>query len=495
MRPSTPRRRFPLLIALPLLCACVKAPPRVEPEVVAAPPESWSSATHVDGELLDRWWTAFDDPQLTRIVEAALASNLDLSAAASRVDQAIERAKIAGADLQPSVSAGVRASRSQQNFVGLPIPGGGTVLTSTATTVGASLDVSWEVDLWGRLRADARAAVADLQATEADYHAARLSIAAQTAKIWFAIAEAQQQVDLARTSADSFHRLTEQVRARFVSGVRSALDLRLAISNEAAAESAFEARRRQLDGLVRQLETIVADYPDADLLARFELSDLSEMPPPVPTGLPSELVTRRPDLVAAERRLAAADQRFLAARRSLYPRLTLTASGGTVSDQLGDLLDGDFAVWSIAGGLLQPVFQGGRLRAQVRLGDAVADEALSRYADTVLTAFAEVERTLAAEQYLVRQEQHLSESAKQLTAAERLAEERYRNGVGGYLAVLESQTRAFVAQSSLLELKRVRLDNRIDLHLALGGDFTDPRLDIETIPESPTVAVTEEEPS
>ncbi len=201
---------------------------------------------------------------------------------------------------------------------------------------------------------------------------------------------------------------------------------------------------------------------------------MPQLPGPVPVGLPAELVARRPDLVSAERRLAAADERLRQARRQLYPRFSLTAGGGTVSDQLGDLVDGDFRVWSLLANLTQPLFQGGRLRAGVDRAAAGSDELLAAYAGLALDAFREVESALAAEQHLIERERHLAEAARQLGAARRLAEDRYRSGLGDYLLVLESQTRELVAESELLSLRRELLHNRIDLHLALGGGFGEP---------------------
>jgi NodT family efflux transporter outer membrane factor (OMF) lipoprotein len=376
-----------------------------------------------------------------------------------------------GADLEPSVGVGLDATRQRANFIGFPIGGAGGVPSATFETFGVSLETSWEVDLWGRVRAGARAAVAEMQASEADLRGARLSIAAQTAKIWFSILEARQQIALAEESVESFVLSAEQVRSRYESGIRPALDLRLALSNLAGAEALLELRRTQLDRAVRQLEVLLGRYPDGNILETLVAGGLPRTPDPVPAGLPSELLIRRPDLVAAERRLVASDQRYLAARRSLYPRLTLTASGGTRSASLNDLLDGDFKVWSLLGGLTQPLFQGGRLRAGVEQADAASRETLSFYVGSVLSAFAEVESSLAAEGYLAEREVHLAEAAEQLVAARRLAEQRYRNGVGIYLVVLESQTRALTAESELLVVRRQRLENRVDLHLALGGGF------------------------
>jgi NodT family efflux transporter outer membrane factor (OMF) lipoprotein len=458
---------FPTIV---LLTACVSAPERLQPEIHVTIPESYGTPAN-PGALETEWWNRFQDDHLPSLIGLALESNYNLHAAVARLDRATAEARIAGADLKPNLGVSVSGGRQRQNFVGFPFGTGDEVPSSTFDRAGLSLDASWEIDLWGRIRASARSAVAEWQATEADLRAVRLSIAAQTAKTWFAVLEAGQQATLARESVESFRRTAEQVRARYAMGIRGALDLRLALSNLAAAEALLELRRIQYDRATRQLEVLLGRYPDGSILEAHPPGDLPGSLDPVPAGLPAELLARRPDLVAAERRLAAADQRYLSARRALYPRLTLTASGGTVSEALADLLNGDFRVWSLLGGLTQPLFQGGKLRAGVKRADAVSDEALALYVGRALEAFAEVESELAAGGRLAKQELHLAEAARQLRAARGLAEERYRTGVGFYLVVLESQTRALTAESALLALRRERLNNRINLHLALGGGF------------------------
>lgn len=463
-----------LLMLLLLTVACVGAPARQQPETGVDPPRHWSTAV-VEDPPVDDWWNGFRDEHLDTLIRIALEQNRDLQAAVHRVDRAAAEARIAGADLKPGLGASASASRQRQNFIGLPIPGSsGTVLSTTSTRLGLSLDTSWEIDLWGRMRAGARAAVAELQAVESDLRGARLSIAGQTSKVWFALVEAAQQVELASSSAESFRDVAEQVRTRYVEGLRPAVDLRLALSNLAAAEALLERRRVQLDRTMRQLEVLLGRYPAGTLTERFPARGMPELPGPVPVGLPAELVARRPDLSSAERRLAAADERLRQARRSLYPRFSLTASGGTASDQLDDLLDGDFRVWSLLGNLTQPLFQGGRLRAGVERAAAGREELVAAYAGLALDAFREVESALAAEQHLLERKRHLAEAALQLGAARRLAEDRYRSGIGSYLLVLESQTRELAAESELLTLRRELLENRVDLHLALGGGFGGP---------------------
>jgi NodT family efflux transporter outer membrane factor (OMF) lipoprotein len=331
-----------------------------------------------------------------------------------------------------------------------------------------SVDVAWEADLWGRLSARAKAGLADFQASSSDLQAARLSLAGQAVKTWFAIAEAQQQLSLTEATVESWRASAEQVRDRFEEGIRSSLDLRLALANLAGAEALLVERKRQLDRAVRQLEVLLGDYPDKSV---SRPAGLGVTPPPIPAGLPAEILSRRPDLVAAERRLASADQRVLAARRDLYPRLSLTAAGGTASRALQDLVDGDFSVWSLVGNVVQPLFQGGRLRAGVDQAESVQDELLAGYAGSALRAFAEVETALAAESLLAEQEAALAQAAEQSREARLLAEDRYGSGLEDFITVLESQRRSLQADGELIAAKRLRLENRVDLHLALGGGF------------------------
>jgi len=209
-----------------LATACASAPPVEHPALDIERPEVWTAEDLPEGQIDVTWWEDFDDGGLASAVDIALVQNYDLRAAAARLEQAAQDARAAEGDLQPTVQGTFNGSRRKQNFVGFPIPGGeGTVLSTVSTNFGVSLDVSWEIDLWGRLRNSARAALADLQASAADLRAAQLSIAGQTTKAWFAIAEAQQQVDLSSQTVQSFRSAAEQVRERFEAGIRPALDL------------------------------------------------------------------------------------------------------------------------------------------------------------------------------------------------------------------------------------------------------------------------------
>ena len=434
--------RLRLLTAVCLLAAgCASAPPVKHPALDIELPEDWTTRDVTNGQLDVTWWEDFGDGGLATAVDIALSQNYDLRAAAARLEQAAADAQAADGDLQPTVQGTFNGSRRKQNFIGFPIPGGeDRVLSTVSTNYGISLDVSWEIDLWGRLRNTARAALADLQASAADLRAAQLSIAGQTTKAWFAIAEAQQQVDLSQETVQSFRSSAEQVQGRFEAGIRPALDLRLALLNLSNAEAQLQQRRQQFDAATRQLELLLGQYADG----MFDTPAwLPQTIPSVPAGVPADLVARRPDLVAAERELTAFLVRADVARTDLLPRLSLTGATGTATNGLRSLIDGDFGVWSLLGNIVAPLWQGGRLRAQVD----------------------------RAEEFLVERERHLTESTLQARAAERLAEERYRAGLETYITVLDSQRSAVNAEAELIAARRIRLENRVDLYLALGGGF------------------------
>ncbi len=483
-RRRSPAARAPLFTAgaALVLVACATGPPPAPLELGVEPPERWTAAASgaatpaapaTAPATAPAWWSAFGDAELDRLVDLALEATRDLAAAAARVEAAGAQARIAGAGLAPQAALGADAGRRRQNFIGLPIPGReGGALSSLSTTFGGALTLSWEADLWGRLAAGRSAARAELDASRADLDGARLSLAGQTARAWFAAVEAAGQVELAERTLETRRLTRDQIRRRFEAGLRTALDLRLAIANHAAAEAALAGRRRQLDASVRRLELLLSRYPGAELAGRVAGRALPAPPPAPPAGLPAELVTRRPDLAAAERRLEAAGLSIRQARAALYPRLALTGSAGRLSGEVGDLLDSDFSVWSLASSLLQPLFQGGRLRAGVDLAEARYEELAERYAQTVLRAFAEVELALAAEEHLTRQADALAVAAEQSAEAERQAEDRYRAGLGPYLAVLEAQRQAADTRSRLLETRRQLLDARVDFHLALGGGWS-----------------------
>ena len=466
-------RRADMRLALALLAGagCSGAIPELQPPPLPEQtPGQWlAGATTGPVDPAEAWWQRLGGNPLAELVAECLAHNHDLSAAVARLDAAGVQARLAGAALAPTLSAELDALRQRQVFVGLPI--GGQGLATTFSSYGVSLTASWELDVWGRVRAGQSAALGELAATAADLRGTQLSLAAQTARVWFALTEAQLQHDLAVSTVASFTETVARVQARFAQGTRPALDLRLALANLAQAEALREQRQELKERTLRQLELLLGRYPAGKATPG---ADLPEAAYPVPAGLPAELLRRRPDLVAAERRLAASDRRVAEATAALYPRIALTTTAGAASAELEDLVDSDFFVWNLVGNLSAPIFAGGRLRGEVALQEARLREAAAVYAQSVLRAFTEVETALAAEQALGRRVQQLAAAAEASGAAQRLAEERYEAGLTELVTVLEAQRRALEARVALLSVRRQKLDARIDLHLALGGGLPLP---------------------
>jgi NodT family efflux transporter outer membrane factor (OMF) lipoprotein len=454
------------LLLLSALAAC-SLPAATPPDLPFEPPPHWT-AGGIAGDPRADWWSSFRDDRLAAAVREAVEKNPGLRAAAARVDAALAQARAAAGSELPSVNGSLSASRRVQNFVGLPIPGGPPVLTSRADAFGASLDIGWELDLWGRLRAVRTAADADADAETLDLAAARHSLAAQTLKAWFAAVEARRQVDIATGRVESDRLFADRVRDRYDRGLRPSVELRFALSTLAASEALAHARAQQRDATIRQLELLLGRYPAAATLLSDDLPALPSQPP---AGLPAQILSRRPDLFALERRLHASQARIHEARVSLLPKIPLTGSVGTSSSELKDVLDGDFGVWSIAAGLLAPIFEGGRIRAGVDAAKARSRQLDALYVDAALRAFAEVETALAAEVILTRRQVAIESALEQSRAASVLAERRWAAGLDDLLPVLEARRAASESESQLLSVRRLRLDNRVNLHLALGGAF------------------------
>ena len=454
------------LLASILLVGCGTAPIQRVPDTVRVPEPIAIRAE--PSSISTPWWSDFADPSLGDLIAESRRSNFDLKAAAGRMKAAAAQAKAAGAPLWPQISASSNGARQQQVFVGLPIPGQTGPLQSTSTSYGVSLDVTWELDLWGRLGAGKAAAVADRQAAAATYNGAKLSLEAQTAKAWFALTEAQLQHDLARATLENYDTSVQQIETRYRRGVRTSLDLRLTRVERANARDRLQLAKQRLAVAARQIEVMLGRYPTGDYKAGTVLPTLTREIPP---GLPAELVARRPDLVIAERHLAASVMRVKEARRARYPRISLTGSTGRTSDKLSDLLDGDFTVWGFVGNLVAPLFQGGQIKAGIDLNKARNEEALAIFASQVLSAYAEVENALEAEGFLAEREAALQEASEEATAARTLAEDQYRSGLRDLITMLSAQRAAHTAASQLLAVRRQRLDARVNLHLALGGDF------------------------
>lgn len=448
-----------------LFTGCVTAPKNQSEQLQVSIPQAWSVPSSGAQLTEVNWLNDFASEDLAQWVEWGLSNNYDLKATATRLEIAGADALIAGADLSPQLRASLQSSRQKISLGSRGFDGLGASIFDNNDL---AFNINWELDVWGRLRDRKSAALADVQVASATVYGAQLSLAATIAKTGFGAIEAKMQRQLAEEIVKSYQSTESIIAQRFDRGMSSALDLRLIRGQLAAAQASLNARAQNVDAIKRNFMVLVGSYPSGD----FEFPDaLPESARLIPAGLPSALLQRRPDLVIAERNLAASMKRVDEAKKTLLPAISLTGSYGTTSDDLSDLLDRSFSVWSLVGNLAQPIFQGGRLKAGVQRSEAVVQQRLADYAQAALTAFNEVEQALAAEIYLEQQKNYLRIAAEETQAAEILASKRYQKGLTDIITVLDSQRRSFESRSSYITVKLNRLINRIDLYLALGGDF------------------------
>ncbi|MEM1149201.1 MAG: efflux transporter outer membrane subunit [Pseudomonadota bacterium] len=419
-------------------------------------PQDWSALEQeIVGEPVG-WIAAFDDPVLAALVAEAQDNNNDLAAAATNVESARALAGVAGAALSPQV-----AVTSGSSNAGV-LDGGDT----SSLNLGAQ--ASWEVDLWGRLRSGREGAVRGLEAAEADFLFSQYSIAAAVADTYFLAIEADRQLAVVQSQVDALAEIDRIVTIRFDNGIGNAQDVALSRSDLASARDGVEELQGAKRDALRALEVLLGRYPGADLTVR---NDLPAVPAPPPAGIPSDVLERRPDVIAAERRIASAIKSVDEAKAAKLPSLSLTGSLGGSSNDLTNILDPTNIAWTAASSLLAPVIDGGRLDSQVDLAEADVEAAVAAYAQTALNAFSDVEGALDQSVVLRRREAELNIAASEAREALRLANLRYEEGETDLIDVLGIQNRVLNAESALVTVRRSQLSEFVALNLALGGSW------------------------
>ena len=424
----------------------------------ALQPESTWKAAPVDTQpVAADWLASFGDARLTALVAEAMANSPDLRIVAVKVEQAEAYVRIAQAALKPQV-----------NLFGT----GGTNSGSGDPIQMALLSVSWEPDLWGRLRYARNAAQEMHASAEADREFARQSLAASIAKSWFAAARTGAEQALADEMAASGRRLVELAEQRVRVGAGDEQEASILRAESESLEDAAAELRLARSQTLRALELLVGRYPAAELAAPAELPP---PPPPMPAGLPLQMLERRPDLVAAERRVAAAFDRVGEAKAARLPRIVLGASVGAIASDILDLKD-DFEnpTGGIGGRLIAPIYQGGALKTQVEIRTLEQEQAVAEYALMALRALGDVEDAIAAGASLEQREAILVRAVAQNESAVAFAETRLRVGRSDRRALLERQLDLDAARRALLAVRSERLAQRVNLHLALGGSFEPP---------------------
>jgi NodT family efflux transporter outer membrane factor (OMF) lipoprotein len=423
-------------------------------------PETWKG----DSRALEPWLASFDDATLEALITQGLGANHNLRQAALRMRRAHQQARAAGSARWPSINGRLDGSRTERNR-GL-VEG---ISTTATEDYGFSLDMSWELDLWGKLIDRQYAAESEWEATKEDFAAARLSLAGRIAQAWYNAVTGKEQIRIAREALHSSKNSLATIDDLYLGGLNSALDVRLSRANVETARENLLLRELNADRSLRHLEVLIGDYPAGKRSAKGGI--LPELKTPIPTGLPSELITRRPDLRAATRRLVAAGYRIDEAEKEYLPAIRLTGRGGTSTDAFSDILNQDFRFSNVAAGLTQPFFRGRQLKAGLAVARTDQDLALVGLYDTALRAFQEVENAISAEQNLRQQAAALGKVNLEYSEAEKLAMEQYEDGLVDILTVLDAQRRYVQSQQQLMAIQNQIVQNRIDLVLALGGDF------------------------
>ena len=442
-------------------CALQSPPTATDLQKEALPhtsvPPAFKAAGGMAAPVADRWLASFNDPALSALVDEALRFNADLQGAAARVEQAAGYVKVAGASLLPEI--GVFAT------------GSGASSNSSGGLNGIWLNASLELDIWGRVRYGQAAAQQQAAATEAMFAYARQSLAAMVAKSWFLATEAGLQRTIVQDmlrSSESMLRLAQD-RLRIGNGnEQDVAATRASVGSYRDALRQIELAREQA---LRALELLLGRYPAAEVAVA---QSLSTMPPPVPAGVPSELLERRPDVIAAERQVAAAFNRVGEARAAQLPRISLTAGLNSISSDVVVLQDRDNPAWGLGANLIAPLYQGGALRAQVEIRTAEQKQAVAAYASAGQRAFGEVEGALSAENALRDREAILEATVRDNGRALELVQIQYRVGSTDQRAVEQRQLALYSARTTLLRVQTERLAQRVNLHLALGGSFGEP---------------------
>ena len=416
--------------------------------------EGWAATPGPSTPVADRWLTSFNDPQLDTLVQEALAFNPDLLVAAARVEQAAGYVKLSGATLYPQVNLLATGSAGQ----------------NSSGVQGVGVFLNWELDLWGRIRAGREASQFQYVSAELDAEYARQSITALVAKGWFLATEARLQKAIAEDMVAASDRQFGFAQDRLRVGVGDEYDVTQARANQATYRDSVQSLDLAYQQALRSLELLVGRYPAAVLGVPAQLGP---MPAPVPVGMPSALLERRPDVVAAERRVAAAFYRVEEAKAARLPRISLTASVNTISSEVFVLQDRNNPVWSAGAGLVAPLFLGGQLQSQVEIRTAEQKQAVAEYGRVGARAFGEVESALASGFTLEQREAILKQAVADNTRALELANIRYRVGSGDLRAVQQQSMALYASRTALLRVQSERLVQRVNLHLALGGSFTE----------------------
>jgi multidrug efflux system outer membrane protein len=467
------------LAAVALLAGCSLVPPAPAPEIEVPArfrqaaldgndTGSWKPAEPAEQAARGEWWKLFGDAQLDALIEQARRDSPTLASAAARVRQARALAGVARADRVPRVDAGIGAQRGRSSPASLGLKDGADV--SPQSLYRAPLSISWELDLFGRIAANVEAAGQDANAAQAAYRSVDLVLLADIAQTWFALRETDAETGVLRKTVALRSENVRLLQARYDAGDIGEIDLARARAELAVTQSEAAGLERTRAALEHALAVLTGRAPgNVEIAAAPLATDL--VLPVVPPGLPSALLERRPDVVAAQHAMLAANARIGVAKAAFFPALPLTGALGYESGELSNLFQWSTRTWLIGGLLSMPIFDGGRNRANLERSEAALEQSVADYRNSVLQAFAEVEDSLAGLRVLSTQAARQAEARAASERALQLADARYRNGYTSYFEVIDAQRALLAAQRAETQIRGARAGATVALIRALGGGW------------------------
>lgn len=468
-------RAHVLLIAMTatLLGACAAGPDYVRPDVAVpagykeapaapnAPAAGWAQAAPADASDRGAWWSVFQDPTLNGLMAQVEVSNQNLAAAEAAYRQARALVREQRAALFPSVSLDGSGTRARS--------AGSSGASNVGQTYRYDIGASWEPDVWGRIRRNVEGARAQADASAADMASARLSAQGELAANYFQLRESDIETSLLRDTVAAYRRALTITGNRYAASIAAKSDVLQAQTQLANAQASLASVVQQRAQLEHAIAVLVGRTP-ADFSLAADPAWRARVPEPPPL-VASELLQRRPDIAAAERRVAAANAQVGAAQAAFFPSFTLTASRGGGASQLGRLFDAPSSLWSLGLAVAQTLFDAGARRATRDAARAGYDQTVAEYRQTALTAFADVEDQLVATRVLVERAQWIAQASQSADEAERIALNRYQAGLVAYTDVVVAQTAALSARQALAQATRDRQTTAVALIQALGGGW------------------------
>jgi NodT family efflux transporter outer membrane factor (OMF) lipoprotein len=472
-----------LMIFIVFFSACAEKFSTNDFSISESIPSSWDLKLTDSSTVIGDWWESFEDSLFNDVLSDFNKSSPDLKTISSRMNVAKQILKINKASRLPSFSLGMNGTSRKQNLTAFGLSddffGGGPdssqsndsgsgVTSFSSSNFGLNLTMQWELDVWGKLFNRGRGASNEYQSAYYDLSFLSFSMRIQLAKLYFSTVESLEQYELSKETYNSVSELADMVSARYDKGLRSSLDLRLTKSSVASSKAQMEIRKQAYLVLVRRLESMLGKYPSGKYVVN---SELASKLPSIAIGIPSEILNRRPDIKSSLAKLQAASHKKSESISSLLPSFILTSSTGNSSNDLNDVLNEDYQIWSQGLTVGLPLFQGGSIRANKNIAEENLNIAKQNLIKTIINAYSEVEQTLFAENSNDILLDAYENAAEQAEAAYKLSRERYDSGLVDLIAVMDSQQRWFLSRSQVLAAKKNKIDTRLNLLLAFGGNF------------------------